>query len=53
MEATDGQVNLNVVDIIENEDTVEKAIILLEDYVGRNPEVEVIFFVGAGLLCSQ
>ncbi|WP_461370643.1 substrate-binding domain-containing protein [Candidatus Darwinibacter acetoxidans] len=46
LEATDGQVNLNVVDIIENEDTVEKAIILLEDYVGRNPEVEVIFFVG-------
>ena len=39
LEATDGQVSLNVVDIIENEDTVEKAIILLEDYVGRNPEL--------------
>ena len=44
--ATEGQVNLKVRDIVENEDTVEKSIILLEDYVRHNPDIEVIFFVG-------
>ena len=33
-------------DIVENEDTVEKSIILLEDYVKHNPDNEVIYFVG-------
>lgn len=46
LEATDGEINLNIQAILENEDTVEKSIILLEDYVRVNPEVEVIFFVG-------
>lgn len=46
LDATREQVRLNVVDILENEDTVEKAIILLEDYTGTNPDVDVIYFVG-------
>ena len=44
--ATEGQVNLKIRDIVENEDTVEKSIILLEDYVKHNPDIEVIYFVG-------
>ena len=44
--ATADVVHLNVQDILENEDMVEKSIILLEDYVRINPEVDVIFFVG-------
>ncbi len=44
--ATDGRVNLRIRDIVENEDTVEKSIILLEDYVKHNPDIEVIYFVG-------
>ena len=44
--ATEGRVNLRIRDIVENEDTVEKSIILLEDYVKHNPDIEVIYFVG-------
>lgn len=44
--ATADVVHFNVQDILENEDMVEKSIILLEDYVRINPEVDVIFFVG-------
>lgn len=44
--ATEGKVRLNIRDIVENEDTVEKSIILLEDYVKHNPDIDVIFFVG-------
>lgn len=44
--ATTGEINLDIQDILENEDTVEKSIILLEDYVRINPAVDVIFFVG-------
>lgn len=44
--ATQDEVNLNIRDILENYDTVEKAIILLEDYVKNNPDIDVIFFVG-------
>lgn len=46
LEATAGNINLKVKAILENEDMVEKSIILLEDYVRVNPEVDVIFFVG-------
>lgn len=46
LEATAGEVNLNIEAILENEDTVEKSILLLEDYVLVNPDVDVIFFVG-------
>lgn len=46
LDATEPEVNLNIAAILENEDTVEKAIILLEDYVKINPDVDVIFFVG-------
>lgn len=46
LDATADEVNLNVVAILENEDTVEKAIILLEDYLKQNPDVDVVFFVG-------
>lgn len=46
LDATNGEVNLHIADILENEDTVEKSIILLEDYLKINPEVDVIYFVG-------
>ncbi|NMB02452.1 MAG: sugar ABC transporter substrate-binding protein [Firmicutes bacterium] len=46
LDATENQVSLNIVDILENEDTVEKSIILLEDYLKVNPDVNVIYFVG-------
>ncbi len=46
LDSTAEEVQLNVKAILENEDTVEKSIILLEDYVKTNPEVDVIFFVG-------
>ena len=44
--ATEGEINLNIRDILENHDTVERAIILLEDYVKNNPDIDVIYFVG-------
>lgn len=46
LDATADDVRLNIVSILENEDTVEKSIILLEDYLKMNPDVDVIFFVG-------
>lgn len=46
LDATTGEVDLDIQAILENEDTVEKSIILLEDYVLANPEVDVIYFVG-------
>lgn len=44
--ATKETLNLDIKDILENEDTVEKSIFLLEKYVGDNPDVDVIYFVG-------
>lgn len=46
LDATSSEVSLHIADILENEDTVEKSIILLEDYLKVNPEVDVIYFVG-------
>ena len=46
LDATGEEVTLNIADILENEDTVEKSIILLEDYLKTNPAVDVIYFVG-------
>lgn len=46
LDATEGKVDLAIQDILENEDTVERSIILLEDYVLTNPDVDVIYFVG-------
>ena len=46
LDATADDLKINVVSILENDDTVEKSIILLEDYLKMNPEVDVIFFVG-------
>ncbi len=46
LDATSAGVKLHIADILENEDTVEKSIILLEDYLKINPEVDVIYFVG-------
>ena len=46
LDATGDEVRLNIAAILENEDTVEKSIILLEDYLKANPEVDVIYFVG-------
>lgn len=46
LDATTDEITLNIADILENEDTVEKSIILLEDYLKTNPEVDVIYFVG-------
>lgn len=44
--ATENEISLNITDVLENQDTVELAIILLEDYVKTNPDLDVIFFVG-------
>lgn len=44
--AIENVVDLNIKDILENEDTVELSIILLEDYVKSNPDIDVIYFVG-------
>ena len=46
LDATSHEIKLHVADVLENEDTVEKSIILLEDYLKTNPEVDVIYFVG-------
>ena len=46
MDATRDEIQLDIAAILENEDTVERSIILLEDYLKINPEVDVIYFVG-------
>lgn len=38
--------NIVVEDIIENQDNVNLAVELLEQYVQKNPDVDIIFFVG-------
>lgn len=46
LDATSEDIQLNVKDILENHDIVEKAIILLEDYVREHPDIDIIYFVG-------
>ncbi|MFN2340102.1 MAG: substrate-binding domain-containing protein [Halanaerobium sp.] len=38
--------NIVVEDIVENQDNVNLAVELLEQYVQKNPDVDIIFFVG-------
>lgn len=38
--------NLKVQDIVENQDSVNLSVELLEQYLQQNPDVEIIFFVG-------
>ncbi len=38
--------NLKVQDIVENQDSVNLSVELLEQYLQQNPEVDIIFFVG-------
>lgn len=45
LEATE-KINLKVNDVVENEDNVNLAVELVEDYVKNHPEVDVICFVG-------
>jgi len=45
LQATDG-INLQIKDVVENYDNVNLAVELVEDYVKKHPEVEVIYFVG-------
>lgn len=40
------EINLNIKDVLENNDDVKLAIDLLERYVQKNPEIDVIYFVG-------
>ena len=39
LDATADDLKINVVSILENDDTVEKSIILLEDYLKMNPRL--------------
>jgi len=45
LQATNG-INLQIKDVVENYDNVNLAVELVEDYVKKHPEVEVIYFVG-------
>ena len=38
--------NLKVQDIVENQDSVNLSVELLEQYLQQNPDIEIIFFVG-------
>ncbi|MFW5961774.1 MAG: substrate-binding domain-containing protein, partial [bacterium] len=38
--------NIKVEDIVENQDNVNLAVELLEQYVQKNPDIDIIFFVG-------
>jgi len=38
--------NINVIDVIENQDSVNLSVILLEEYLENNSYIDIIFFVG-------
>lgn len=44
--AIEGRVELEVDEVLHNQDNVDVAIILVEDYLKKNPDVDVFFFVG-------
>lgn len=45
IQATD-ELNLEINDIVENNDNVNLAVELVEEYVKNNPEIDIIYFVG-------
>lgn len=44
--AIGGKLDLQVDEVLHNQDNVDLAIIMVEDYLKQNPDVDVFFFVG-------